>query len=71
MQFSGARNMKWTVDVFELAREARRVAGEVESADLVRLAPMLARPEGRIQFRSTGGRTRRGAARPAWSFTGN
>src|SRR5882757_6030436 len=54
MQFSGARNMKWTVDVFELAREARRVAGEVESADLVRLAPMLARPEGRIQFQIHG-----------------
>jgi DUF177 domain-containing protein len=50
MQFSGARNMKWTVDVFELAREARSVSGEVESADLARLAPMLARPEGRIRF---------------------
>jgi len=46
--------MKRTVDVFELAREAGSVAGEVRSADLARLAPMLAQPDGLIRFRIEG-----------------
>lgn len=46
--------MKRTIDVFELAREQGSVAGQIEDADLPRLAPLLARPEGRIWFQIQG-----------------
>ena len=43
-----------TVDVLELAREGGTVEGEVEAADLPRLAAMLAAPMGRIRYRFKG-----------------
>jgi uncharacterized protein len=45
---------KRTVDVLELAREGGSVEGEVEAAELKRLAPMLASPTGRIRFHLQG-----------------
>jgi uncharacterized protein len=43
-----------TVDVFKLAREGGSVEGQFEVVELARLAPMLAPPLGRIQFRFQG-----------------
>jgi uncharacterized protein len=43
-----------TIDVLELAREGGSVEGEVEAADLARLAGMLAAPVGRIRYRFDG-----------------
>jgi uncharacterized protein len=46
--------MKRTIDVFELAREGRSVGGELEAAELERLAALLVPPTGRIGFRLQG-----------------
>jgi uncharacterized protein len=42
--------MKRTVDVFELARDAGRVEGQLEAAELPRLSDLLAPPMGSIHF---------------------
>ena len=42
--------MKRTVDVFELAREAASVQGQLEAAELPRLSALLTPPMGRIRF---------------------
>src|SRR5512145_1242693 len=49
-----------TVDTFELAREARTIAGELVFADLPRLLPSLAGADGTLHYRITGGRDDQG-----------
>jgi uncharacterized protein len=49
-----------TVDTFELAREARTIAGELALADLPRLLPALADSQGSLHYRITGGRDEQG-----------
>lgn len=58
-----------TVDVFELARTRGEVAGEVPIRDADRLASMLARTEGVLQYRAEFALDDRGrpAARLVWS----
>jgi uncharacterized protein len=43
-----------TVDVLELARRGGSVEGQIEAAELARLAPALAAPAGRIGYRLDG-----------------
>lgn len=49
-----------TVDTFELAREARTIAGELAFADLPRLLPALADGQGSLHYRIAGGRDEQG-----------
>jgi len=49
-----------TVDTFELAREARTIAGNLVLADLPRLLPALAGADGSLHYRITGGRDDQG-----------
>jgi uncharacterized protein len=49
-----------TVDTFELAREARSIAGDLAFADLPRLLPALAASHGWLHYRITGERYEQG-----------
>jgi len=62
--------MKRTVDVFELSRQAGSLEGQVDSAELARLAPMLARPSGPIRFQIRGRTDERGRSAASLDLQG-